>query len=339
MPSPSPPALSAAFASVRAHPLTVSRAVHKGLSDKRVMTHASAISYQLLFALAALSLAGLAILSVLGLGDNFWQDGIRPVVREHLPGDVFRLVDGTVREIEGPKEHLWLTVGLAIAVWKLSAAARVTGDALDEIYEVLTTNRVKGLRRLRRSLLLGVGAGACLLAAAAIVIVGGVTLGHLLPGALSFAIRWGAALVLMLAAAALILRYGPSERQPADWVSVGTVLVVVAWGLTSIAFGIYAAYLANWKTLFGGFTVAIAILLYLYVSSVAFLVGAQLDLDVRKAVAAATGRRRESPRPAPADGHKLSSADGPKGREEAPGRARGGRRAQPGAAPDHARAT
>ena len=290
------------------------RDVRKGLADKRVMTHASAMSYQLLFALVALSLAGLAILSVVGLGDNFWQDGIRPVVRDHLSPAVFKLVDGTVTGIEGPKEHLWLTVGLAIAVWKLSAVARVTNDALDEIYEILARTRIKGLRRFRRSLVLGVAAGACLLAAAAIVIVGGVTLGHLLPGAVSFVLRWGAALVLMLLAAALILRYGPSERQPAGWVSVGTVLVVLAWGLTSLGFGIYAAYLANWKTLFGGFTVAIAILLYLYVSSVAFLVGAQLDVDVRKAAAAATGRGE--------------------GRE----RARGGRRGQREVAPDHARA-
>ena len=303
-----------AFAYVRTHPLTVARDVRKGLADKQMMTHASAISYQLLFALVALALAGLAVLNLVGLGDNFWQDGIRPVVREHLSPDVFKLVDGTVREIEGPKEHLWLTVGLAIAVWKLSAAARVTNDALDEIYELRNRTRLKGLRRFTRSLTLGVAAGACLLTAAAIVIVGGVTLGHLLPGALSFVLRWGAALILMLLAAALIVRYGPSERQPAGWVSVGTVLVVLAWGLTSVVFGIYAAYIANWKTLFGGFTVAIAILLYLYVSSVAFLVGAQLDLEVRKAAAAATGRAATR------------------------GRARGGRRGRRGAARDRARA-
>lgn len=309
---PSPLALRKALAYVRTHPLTVARDTRKGLSDKRVMTHASAISFQLLFALVALALSGMAILSLLGLGDNFWQDGIRPVVREHLSPAVFRLVDSTVREIEGPKEHLWLTVGLAIAVWKLSAAARVTNDALDEIYELRT--RIKGLRRFRRSLLLGVAAGACLLTAAAIVIVGGVTLGHLLPGPLSFVLRWGAAAVLMFVAAALILRYGPSERQPAGWVSVGTMLVVVAWGLTSLGFGIYAAYIANWKTLFGGFTVAIAILLYLYVSSVAFLVAAQLDVEVRKAAGAATGQAG------------------------APGQARGGRRGQHEAARDHAHA-
>jgi membrane protein len=309
---PSPPPLGKAFGYVRAHPLTVARDVRDGLADKRVMTHASAISFQLLFALVALGLSGLAVLNLIGLGDNFWQHGIRDVVREHLSPAVFKLVDGTVRDIEGPKEHVWLTVGLAIAVWKLSAAARVTNDALDELYEVRT--RLRGLRRFTRSLTLGIAAGACLLTAAAIVIVGGVTLGHLLPGALSFALRWGAALLLMLLAAGLIVRYGPSERQPAGWVSVGTVLVVLAWGLTSVVFGIYAAYIANWKTLFGGFTVAIAILLYLYVSSVAFLIGAQLDVDVRKAAAAATGRG------------------------EARGRARGGRRGRRGGARDRARA-
>src|SRR4051794_4527 len=128
---PDAPPLGDALAYVRAHPLTVAQDVREGLSDKRVMTHASAISFQLLFALVALGLSGLAVLNLIGLGDNFWQAGIRPVVREHLSPAVFKLVDSTVRDIEGAKEHLWLTVGLAIAVWKLSAAIRVTNDALD----------------------------------------------------------------------------------------------------------------------------------------------------------------------------------------------------------------
>jgi membrane protein len=298
--SAAPLPLLDAFAYLRSHLRTVAREVRRALADKRVVSHASAISYQLLFALIAFSLAAIAVLSVVGLSDNVWEHGLRSQARDHLSKPAFQLVDGTVKQIEDPKRTLWLTVGLAFAIWRLSVAARVSMDALDELFE--THTRLPALPRFLRSIGLAVGAGACLLAAAAIVLGGGSGLGHLLPGPASFVVRWGCALVLMLAAAALILRYAPAKRQPVAWVSVGTVLVALLWALASIGFGLYATYLARWDSLFGGLTSLIALLLYFYISSISFLVGAQLDVELRKAAGRATGRAA------------------------APGRARGGRR-------------
>jgi membrane protein len=281
------PHLREALAFVRTHPRAVARDTRRGLADKRVVSHASAISYQLLFALVAFSLAAVAVLSLIGLDDAVWQHGVRTAVREHVSRDAFRLVDGTVKQIEGPRRNVWLTVGLALALWKLSVAARVTMDALDELYE--TGSRLPFLQRFRRSLGLALAAGTCLLGALVIVLAGGHAAGRLLPGPVSFVLRWSAAFVLLLAAAALILRYAPSRRQPAAWVSVGTLLVAVTWSFTSLAFGVYAAYIARWDTLFGGLTTVIAVLIYLYVAALAFLVAAQLDVEVRKA-AGARGR-------------------------------------------------
>jgi membrane protein len=309
--SASPPPLREAFAYLRGHPRQVAREVQRGLADKRIVSHASAISYQLLFALIALTLTAVAMLSLLGLSDTVWQDGLRSQAEDHLSGPAFQLVDNTVKQIEGPKRNLWLTVGLALALWKLSVAARVTMDALDELYEMGT--RLPFKQRLLRSLGLSIGAGACLLAAAAIVLGGGAAAGHLLPGPVSFVLRWGAGLILMLIAAGLILRYGPAKRQPVGWVSLGSVLVTFAWALASAGFGLYAVYLAHWNSLFSGLTTMIALLLYLYVSAIAFLIAAQVDLEVRKAAARATGRAG------------------------APGRARGGRRGRRAAARGRAR--
>jgi membrane protein len=286
--STAPVALREALAYLRSHPREVVREVRRALAEKRVVSHASAISYQLLFALIAFSLAAIALLSVAGLGDNVWDDGLRNQAQDHLSKPAFQLVDDTVKQIQGPKRTIWLTVGLAFAIWRLSVAARVIMDALDELLE--THARLPVLPRFLRSLGLAVSAGACLLAAAAIVLGGGSALGHVLPGPLSFVLRWGCALVLMLLAAALIFRYAPAKRQPVAWVSVGTVLVALLWALASIGFGLYAAYLARWDSLFGGLTSVIALLLYFYISAISFLVGAQLDVELRKAAGRATGR-------------------------------------------------
>ena len=286
--SASPPPLGHAFAYLRRHPRAVAREVRGALADKRVVTLASAIAYQLLFALIAFSLAAIAVLSIAGLGDNVWDHGLRSHVRDHVSQPVFQLVDDTVRQIEGPKRTLWLTLGSALALWRLSVAARVTMDALDVLFE--TRTRLPLVPRFLRSLALALAAGACLLAAAAVVLGGGAALGHALPGPVSFILRWGFALLLMLAAAAVVLRYGPAKRQPVGWVSVGTVLVAVLWALASLGFGLYAAYLARWNSLFGGLTTVIVLLLYLFISALAFLVAAQLDVELRKAAGRATGR-------------------------------------------------
>lgn len=309
--SAAPPPLRDALAYLRSHPRQVAREVRRELAEKRLISHASAISYQLLFALIAFSLAGVAVLSVAGLSDNAWDHGLRSQVQDHLSKPAFQLVDGTVKQIEHEKRTLWLTVGLAFAIWRLSVAARVTMNALDEILE--THARLPVVQRFARSLALAIAAGACLLAAAAIVLGSGSALGHLLPGPVSFILRWGCALVLLLAAAALIMRYAPAKRQPAAWVSVGTVLVALSWTLASVGFGLYAAYVARWDSLFGGLTSLIALLFYFYISSISFLVGAQLDVALRKAAGRATGRAG------------------------ARGRARGGRRGRRGALRGRAR--
>ena len=277
------------------------------LREKRLISHASAISYQLLFALLPLALFGLALSSLLGHRE-LWNDELARQARDHLSPTAFRLVDGTVEQIMSSKRTLWLTAGLALALWKLSAAARVTMDALDEIYE--TGVRQPFSRRLPRSLGLAAAAAACLIVAAAIVVAGGrAARGEVLP-AVSFFVRWALTVGLVLLAAGLILRYAPAKRQPLAWVTVGSVLVTATWIVASLLFGFYAETLASWETLFGGLTTVIVLMLYLYVSAIVFLLGAQVDALLREeteGVSAPGGVRRSVPdgRPArPADARR-----------------------------------
>lgn len=256
-------------------------AIRVGLSEKRLISHASAISYQLLFGLVPLALAALALLSFLQL-EEVWRAELRPQARDHLSPAAFRLLDGTADQILTSKRTLWLTFGSALALWKLSAAARVTMDALDELHDI--ARRRSFVRRLATSLGLAVAAAACLVSAALIVAAGGRAAVGDVPAALSFALRWGAAVALMLAAVWLILRFAPSERQPLRWVSAGSVFVTVGWVGASLAFGVYAAKIASLETLFGGLTAVIILMLYLYVSSITFLVGAYADIVLQRDV-------------------------------------------------------
>jgi membrane protein len=58
--------------------------------------------------------------------------------------------------------------------------------------------------------------------------------------------------------------------------------LLVSWILTSIAFGLYATYVATYTSVFGHLASVYVRLLYLWLSANAFLVGIQLDACVRK---------------------------------------------------------
>jgi len=80
----------------------------------------------------------------------------------------------------------------------------------------------------------------------------------------------------------LVVRFGAATRQPVPWVSFGTGLVLVCWVLTSIGFGLYATYVASYTSVFGHLASVFVLLLYLWLSANAFLVGIQLDACVRQ---------------------------------------------------------
>ena len=64
--------------------------------------------------------------------------------------------------------------------------------------------------------------------------------------------------------------------------SFGTGLVLASWVLTSIGFGLYATYVASYTSVFGHLAGVFVLLLYLWLSANAFLVGIQLDACVRE---------------------------------------------------------
>ena len=124
----------------------------------------------------------------------------------------------------------------------------------------------------------------CVVAAIAAVRFGPLLTGevHGVLAVLSFLVRWLLAAAALSVGVALIVRYGSATRQPVPWVSLGTGLVLVSWILTSIAFGLYATYVATYTSVFGHLASVFVLLLYLWLSANAFLVGIQVDACMRK---------------------------------------------------------
>ncbi|MBD0328682.1 MAG: YihY/virulence factor BrkB family protein [Thermoleophilia bacterium] len=258
---------------------TVARELVAAIRDNDLLTYASAISYQIVYAIIPTALAVLALLGFLQLGD-IWSEQVAPLARERLSAEAFALLDRAATRILGSGQVFWLTAGAAIALWQVSGAVRATMGALNRVY------RVEEGRALGRRLAISLGLAALVSTAVTLALL----LFHLgprllkitgLPEALGSVARWLPAALLLLVAVTALARYAPARRQPAPWMGLVALAIVASWLLASLLFGLYVLRVGTYTSVYGSLAAVILVLTYVYLSVVVFLAGLQLDALVR----------------------------------------------------------
>ena len=271
------------------------REVTRAFRECDLLTFASAIAFQVFYAIIPLTLFGLGMLGGLGL-DEQWTQEWAPPAREAMSPAAFTVVDDTIEKVLGEQQTFWILAGAALAIWKVSATMRAIMDVFDRIYE---SRRERAFaERMRTSLLLGAVVAALLLLAAGCAVLGdevlravGIEFGPVLW------LRWPLSLALLFAVMTLLVAYAPADRQPPQWVTFGSIVVVTAWIVTSLVFGIYLTSIASYGSIFGALATIVVALTYLYLAASAVVVGAQLDALVRDRVRNG-GRAQHEPQPA-----------------------------------------
>jgi membrane protein len=259
------------------------RQIHDAFVEHAVGVNASAIAFRLVLALVPFGLFAVALLGFLNL-EEVWQDHVAPEIQQRTSAAGFTVIENTVTHILGRKEGFWLTLGAALALWEVAAAIRVAMQSLDRVYG---EKRPRSSRaRMGVSFALTLPVSLCLLAALAAA--------QLLPPAvdgehagiaasvLGRVAGWGLAFVLLSLVIALLVRFGPSSPQPFRLVGAASVLVIVSWAVTTALFGFYATNVASYGSVFGSLAFAFILLTYLYLSSIVFLAGVQIDAFVQR---------------------------------------------------------
>jgi membrane protein len=98
---------------------------------------------------------------------------------------------------------------------------------------------------------------------------------------LAFVVRWTLAVGLLLLAVGLLVRHAPGTSQTLPWVSLGATIVIAWWVIVSLVFYVYLTELASYESVFGSLAAVIVAMAYLYISTTAFLFGAQVDAIIR----------------------------------------------------------
>lgn len=88
--------------------------------------------------------------------------------------------------------------------------------------------------------------------------------------------RWPLILALMVLAVAALYYATPNVQQPKfRWISVGAGVAIVTWVVASVLFGLYVANFASYNKTYGALAGVIVFLLWLWITNLALLFGAE----------------------------------------------------------------
>jgi membrane protein len=209
------------------------------------------------------------------------------------PQELVRLLRGQLAQIADGSQASLPTLGITGAIWSSSAAMVTIIDALNRAYDV-TEWRPWWKRRLV-AMLLTVALALFIIVAMTLILVGPAMafrlanwLGLGSAVALLWAlIRWPVILFCVIVSVDLVYHFAPNGRGRWVWITPGALLATALWLVGSFAFGVYVSNFGEYTATYGAIGGAIVTMLWFYVSSIAILVGAELNgviEDARRSV-------------------------------------------------------
>jgi membrane protein len=188
--------------------------------------------------------------------------------------------------------------GLALAVWSANAGVKAVIDALNVAYEEREKRSFIRLNLLSLAFTTG-GIAALLLMVSAVVALP-LALDHLGLAPESQIIvslaRWPLLLVILVTALGLLYRFGPSRRAARwEWLSVGTLAAALLWIVGSSLLSWYLSNFANYNATYGSLGAAIGLMMWMWMSAIIVLCGAELNSEIEHQTALDTTVGRAKP--------------------------------------------
>jgi membrane protein len=95
--------------------------------------------------------------------------------------------------------------------------------------------------------------------------------------------KWPVILAIVVVIVALLYYATPNVEPPKfRWISVGALVAILVWLIASAAFGFYVANFASYNKTYGALAGVIVFLLWLWITNLALLFGAELDAELER---------------------------------------------------------
>ena len=257
---------------------------------------AAALTY---YAILAIFPALIVLVSTLGLIGDSATDPLIENLNQVAPGPAKEIFTDAIRNLQSSQGSagLLFLVGLAGALWSASGYVAAFMRASNAIYEI------EEGRPIWKTLPVRLGLTVALLvlvavSAIAVVLTGGLAeeVGDLI-GLGSTAVmvwdiaKWPVLLVVVSFMFALLYWAAPNVKQPGfRWISPGGLLAVLVWVIASAAFAFYVSNFGSYNKTYGALGGVIVFLVWLWISNIAVLLGAEFNAELERGRAIEAGQ-------------------------------------------------
>ncbi len=259
----------------------------RGIQRGAMTTRASSIAFH--FALASLPLIIYLFTLIPHIPINNFQEGFMSMVESMLPSNVFQLLESTLRDMFIKRRALQL-LGILIALYFATNAINVLIVAFNNTYHAIETRSWMERRAIAAFLviimfvLMVTAISLIIFSRSAInlledkeIIQKGLTLYIFRIG------KWIVIIALIYSALSFLYWLGPSRKMKWKFYSAGSSLASVLVILTSLIFSFIINHFGQFNRFYGSIGTLMVILLWLYLNSIALLIGFELNASIKGA--------------------------------------------------------
>jgi membrane protein len=260
----------------------------RGFREDNLTDWAAALTY---YGVMAIFPALLVLTSVLGLIGRSATQPLIDNVGNVAPGAAKQIFTDAIRNIENSHgaAGAFFVIGLLAAIWAASGYIGAFMRAANAIYEI------EEGRPIWKTVPVRLGLTLLLMLMTAVTAIG-VTLSGGLARQVGNVIgvggtavdvwniaKWPVLLLVVSLMFAVLYWAAPNVRQPGfRWITPGGVLAVLGWVLGSLAFSFYVSNFGSYNKTYGALAVPIIFLVWLWISNVMILLGAEFNAELER---------------------------------------------------------
>lgn len=265
--------------------------------DDNLTDWAAALTY---YAVLAIFPGLIVLVAILGLVGQHPQttNALLGIVDDIGPSSAVETFRGPIESVvkSNSGAGALLGVGLLFAIWSASGYIGAFIRAMNAIYEV-EEGRPFWKRRPLQIVITVAMVLLLAIVAISIVVTGplarsigeAIGLGDTAVTAWNIA-KWPMIVVIVMGMFAVLYYVAPNVRQPRlRWITPGGAIAVLAWLLVSAGFAVYVANFGSYDKTYGSLGGVIVFLVWLWLSNLALLLGAEFDAELERARQLAAG--------------------------------------------------
>lgn len=248
------------------------------IGEDNVFNGGAALAYYLTLSIFPALILLMTIIPYLPIAQV--EQSIMNALGQALPAEASEMVAGVVQEVTADRKGGLLSLGLVLTLWAAS-----TG-----MYAIMKQLNITYGAREKRNFLHGRAVALALSVVFILLVIGAsllIVLGERIQAWLGlggvmlavFAVlRWLVIVALLLAALAIIYRYGPNVKHRFAFVTPGSVFASGLLILASLGFSFYVNNFANYSATYGSIGAVIVLMLWLYIAGLVILVGSEINV-------------------------------------------------------------